>query len=164
MNLINLKIAWRNLWRNKKRTLITVSMISLSVALAVFMRSFQEGSYSKMIENSVGKYTGYVQVHQKEYWDDKSIDNGIELDSSLIYAIKSVNYVKEVNLRLESFSLTSHGNNTKGAIIMGIIPEEEDLLGLKAHIVKGSYFKSNDSSIILGSKLAGYLNLSIGDT
>ncbi len=139
-------------------------MITLSVALAVLMRSFQEGSYSKMVENAVGKYTGYVQVHQKSYWDDKSIDNGIEIDSTLITKIKSVNEVEDVNLRLESFSLTSHGNNTKGAIIMGIIPEEEDLLELKPRITKGSYINSTDSSIMLGSKLAGYLKLTIGDT
>ncbi len=164
MNLINLKIAWRNLWRNKKRTLITVSMITLSVALAVFMRSFQEGSYSKMIENAVGKYTGYVQVHNKDYWDDKSIDNGIEIDNNLISKIKSVSDVEGVNLRLESFALTSHGNNTKGAVIIGIIPEEEDLLGLKPRIIKGSYINSNDNAIILGSKLAGYLKVSVGDT
>jgi len=161
---MNLRIAWRNLWRNRKRTLITVSLVALSVSLAVFMRSFQEGSYSKMIENAVGEYTGYVQVHQKDYWADKTIDNGLEIENTLINTIESVNDVEGVSLRLESFSLTSHGNNTKGAIIMGIIPEEESLLGLKPRIIKGSYINRNDSSVILGSKLAGYLNLSVGDT
>ncbi len=162
---MNLRIAWRNLWRNRKRTLITVSLVALSVSLAVFMRSFQEGSYAKMIENAIGNFTGYVQVHQKDYWGDKSIDNGIETSDSLINVIKSTGDIEGVNLRLESFSLVSNKNSTKGTLVMGIMPEEEDgMLNIKSKIIKGEYVSATDKSLILGSKLASYLDITVGDT
>ena len=160
-----LRLAWRNIWRNKKRTLITISSVTFAVVLAIYMRSLQEGSYAKMIENAVGQFSGYVQVHNKNYWDDKTLDNGMELSDSLINTILSVNNVEGVNPRLESFSLTSYEKNTKGAMIMGIIPEkEEDMIHLKSKMVKGELIKTGDKSIILGEKLSEYLNIGVGDT
>ncbi len=162
---MNLRIAWRNLWRNRKRTLITVSLVALSVSLAVFMRSFQEGSYAKMIENAIGNFTGYVQVHQKDYWGDKSIDNGIDITDSLINTIQTTHDVEGVKLRLESFALASYLNNTKGTLVMGIIPDaENDMLNIKSKIIKGEYITDGDKSLVLGSKLATFLNIEIGDT
>ncbi len=162
---MNLRIAWRNIWRNKKRTLITISSITLAVVMAVFTRSFQEGTYAKMIENAVGKFTGYVQVHQKDYWDDKTIDNGITVNDTLVREILSLKNVEGVNLRLESFSLASFGNSTKGTLVMGIDPEKEtQMLDLKDKMIKGNYIRPADRSIILGSKLADYLKIDVGDT
>jgi ABC-type lipoprotein release transport system permease subunit len=162
---MKLKLAWRNIWRNKKRTLITITSVMLAVVLAVFTRSFQEGTYEKMIENAVGKFTGYVQVHNKDYWDDKTLDNGFTLNDDLVKIVLSIQNVKGYNPRLESFSLASFGNNTKGAMIMGVDPEKEDrMIGLKQKVVNGDYINANDSSVILGSKLAGFLGVTVGDT
>ncbi len=137
----------------------------LAVVLAVFMRSFQEGSYATMIKNSVGQFTGYVQVHQKDYWEDKTLDNGIEINDTLLQKIKSVNNVTDYSLRIESFSLASYKKNTKGSIVMGIDPEKENkMLNIKSRIIKGNYFSDNDSCIIIGSRLAQYLNININDT
>ncbi len=162
---MNLRIAWRNLWRNRKRTLITVSLIALSVSLAVFMRSFQEGSYAKMIENAIGNFTGYVQVHQKEYWGDRSIDNGFDVSDSLLNTILSTKDVEGINLRLESFALASHNISTKGVLILGIVPKAGDvMLNIKSKIIKGDYITDSDKSIILGSKLANFLDIDVSDT
>ena len=57
------KLAWRNLWRNKKRSIITISSITIALFLAVAMRSMQLGMYSNMIKNVVGSYVGYAQIH-----------------------------------------------------------------------------------------------------
>ncbi len=162
---MNIKIAWRNIWRNKKRTLITVSSVMLAVVLAVFTRSFQEGTYAKMIENAIGNFTGYVQVHQKNYWDDKTIDNGIEVNDTLIRQLMTIPGVEGVNQRLEGFSLASHGNRTKGTLVMGVEPQKADkMLKLTSKIVAGSYIGDGDQSIVMGSKLAEYLRLTVGDT
>jgi ABC-type lipoprotein release transport system permease subunit len=162
---MNFKIAWRNIWRNRKRTFITISSVMLAVVLAVFMRSFQEGSYLKMIENAVGQFTGYVQVHQKDYWDDKTLDNGIEINDTILQRIKSVKNVTDYNLRIESFSLASFRNNTKGTIVMGVEPVKENkMLNIKSRIIKGEYFSENDNSLVIGSKLAQYLDIDINDT
>ncbi len=133
--------------------------------MAVFTRSFQEGTYTKMIENAVGQFTGYVQVHQKDYWNDKTLDNGIAINDSLLNVIKSVKDVEGVNLRLESFSLASYGNNTKGALIMGIEPASEDsMIGLRSKMKKGQFINANDQSLLIGSRLADFLGIEVGDT
>ena len=162
---MNIKIAWRNIWRNRKRTMITISSVTLAVVLAIFMRSFQEGTYEIMVETAVGKFSGYVQVHQKDYWNDKTIDNGMVVNKQLIKTIKSIDDINDVNLRLESFSLASNKMNTKGTMIMGVEPAKEDaMIGLKNKIVKGEYINANDQSILLGSGLAKYLDIDVGDT
>ncbi|MCH8034115.1 MAG: ABC transporter permease, partial [Bacteroidetes bacterium] len=56
-------LAWRNLWRNKRRTLIASASIFFAVIFALLMRSMQEGSYDYMVDASVSMYTGYIQVH-----------------------------------------------------------------------------------------------------
>ena len=66
-----LKIAWRNIWRNKKRSLITVASILIAIFLSLIMRSMQLGTYKGMIDNVVGSYTGYIQLHHKGYWDNR---------------------------------------------------------------------------------------------
>lgn len=162
---MNIQIARRNIWRNKKRSIITISSVVLAVVLAVFTRSFQEGSYKLMIENAIGKFSGYIQVHQKDYWEDKTLDNGINISDSLLRQITSIPNIKGVNIRLEGFSLASNKNNVKGTLIMGIEPEKEDtLIGLSKKIIKGNYFGSLEQSILVGSKLADYLELDVGDS
>ena len=162
---MNIQIAWRNIWRNKKRTAITISSVTLAIVLAIFMRSFQEGTYDIMVETAVGKFSGYVQVHQKDYWDDKTIDNGMVINEQLIQEIESVKNVKGTNLRIESFSLASYKKNTKGTMIMGIEPiKGDEMLNLNDKIIEGEYINTNDKSIIIGSELAKYLTINVGDT
>ena len=77
-----LQLAWRNIWRNKRRTLITIGAIAFAVFLASFLRSFQKGVWDTVIDGAVNHFFGYVQIHGNGYWDDQSIDNSIEFSSS----------------------------------------------------------------------------------
>ena len=120
------KLAWRNIWRNKRRTMITAASIFFAVFIAIVMRSFQLGSYDHMINNFVESYSGYIQVQHHEYWEKRGIDYTIELKDSLLQKIKDAPNVNAVVPRLESFALASSGENTKGAIVMGIDPEKEN--------------------------------------
>ena len=73
MNTI-IKIAWRNIWRNKKRTGLTMLSIILAIFLSLFTRSMQLGTFGSMISNAVKISTGYIQIHKKGYWENKSIN------------------------------------------------------------------------------------------
>ncbi len=70
-----LRMAWLNIWRNRRRTLITAGSVFFAVLLATIMRAATLGVYDNMIDNFVTFSSGYVQVHQKGYWEDRSIDN-----------------------------------------------------------------------------------------
>ena len=100
-------LAWRNIWRNKRRSLITIASITFAVLLACVMRSMQLGSYDRMIETAARFFTGYIQVHDKGYWEDKTIDNSFSYDQGLLDSVASVPGVLEVVPRVESFALAS---------------------------------------------------------
>src|SRR5687768_11446089 len=112
-----LKLAWRNIWRNKRRSLITIASIFFAVFFAVGMRSLQLGSYDKMIDNIVRFYTGYVQVHGKGYFEEQSLENSIEYDQKLIKNLQELPHVTLAAERLQGFALSSAGLLTKGVMV-----------------------------------------------
>ncbi len=101
------QLAWRNLWRNKRRTLIAVSSVFFAVFFSVVMRSMQKGSYDYMIYTSVSTFTGYVQVHGKEFWDKRSLDQSMTIEPSIVQQFREIAHVTVVVPRLESFSRIS---------------------------------------------------------
>ncbi len=158
-------LAWRNLWRNKRRTLIASASIFFAVIFALLMRSMQEGSYDYMVDASVSMYTGYIQVHAKDYWDKRSIDKSMELSLTRIDKIDSVKHVTLVTPRLESFSLISYGNVTKVASIVGIHPElENEMTDLKNKLISGKYLTDNSKGVMIAEGLATLLKVEIGDS
>lgn len=159
------KLAWRNLWRNKRRTLITIASIFFAVLLACIMRSFQEGVYEKMIGNVVSFYTGYIQVHKDGYWDEQIIDNSFEDESTLATKLAQTPGVEAVVPRLESFALASSGEETKGCMVVGIDPEKEDQLTfLRNKLVAGKYLQSGQTGVLVADSLSKKLNLEVGDS
>ena len=121
----NLKLAWRNLWRNRRRTMITSASVLFAVFFALLFRSVQLGSYDKMYKNAIESYTGYIQVQQKDYWDEKVVDNTFPYDRELDEQILADANVVGTVPRFESFALASNGPQTKGVMVMGVDPEKE---------------------------------------
>ncbi len=158
-------MAWRNLWRNKRRTIITITSILFAMFFALVMRSMQLGSYANMVDNVVGSYTGYIQIHGADYWDKKTIDESLDASRFYVGEISGLKNVEGLVPRLESFALASSENVTKGTLLTGIIPEKEDeFTGLARKIVEGNYLETGDGKVMLAEKLASYLKLGIGDT
>lgn len=121
----NLKLAWRNLWRNRRRTLITSASIFFAVFFALLMRSLQLGSYDHMYKNAIESYSGYIQVQQKDFWDEKIVDNTFPYDQKFEQQILGDENVEATIPRFESFALASNGPQTKGVLVMGVDPDRE---------------------------------------
>jgi len=160
-----LQLAWRNLWRNRRRTLISTSSVLFAVVLALIMRSMENGSYDYMIQSAVGLYLGYVQIHAEGYWDKRSLDESIAVTDSALHSYASVPGVTRVVPRLESFALVSKDSATKVAQIVGIDPVRENAMtGLAKRVEQGTYLQSTSRGIMLGEGLAKFLGSGIGDS
>jgi ABC-type lipoprotein release transport system permease subunit len=160
-----IQLAWRNVWRNKRRTIITISSIFFAVLLALFMRSMQKGSYENMIRNSVELYSGYIQIHRAGYWQDKSINNMMEVNDSLTSIVQSTPHVNYYITRLETFVLAASRDVSKGVVVIGTSPEEEDrMTELSGRVVEGQYMKADSRGVMIAQGLANYLQLEVSDT
>lgn len=133
----NFILAWRNLWRNKRRTLISVASVFFAVFFALLMRSLQLGSYAHMFKNVIESYTGYIQLQNEDFKDDPSVDNAFALTPGIRSILLNNKNVSDIIPRFESFALASSGPLTKGVLVMGIDPEKETLLSnVKGRLVK----------------------------
>lgn len=158
-------LSWRNLWRNKKRTIIAAASVFFAVVLAIVMRSMQNGSYAYMIKSSVEFYTGYLQIQGKGYWDNRSLDRSIVIDRQKMQTISDIPHVTTTVPRLEAFSLISHGTITKVAQITGIDPAAENsMTGLKNRVIQGEYLKPHSHGILVAQGLAKMLRVGVGDS
>lgn len=124
----NFRLAWRNLWRNRRRTMITTASVFFAVFFALMFRSLQLGTYDHLFKNAIESYSGYLQVQQDEWWEDKNVDNTFTYTSEMGEQILSDGNVEVLIPRFESFALASNGPKTKGIMVMGIDPEKENYL------------------------------------
>ena len=160
-----LKLAWRNIWRNKGRSVITIAAVMFCVIFAVVLRSFQVGVWENMIHEIVGNNFGYLQIHEDGFWADQSLDRTLDLGAVNSEELLAVDGVDRLIPRIESFSLLYHGSNTKGSLVMGIDPAVE-LPGLQLDdiLLEGRSFSRDDSVIVVSEGLAKYFNVGLGDT
>ena len=160
-----IKIAWRNVWRNKRRSFITIAAIFIAIFLAIIMRSLQLGMYDNMIKNVVGSFSGYFQLHSKGYWEDKNIDNSYEIAKSTINNIKEIEGVSNVIKRIQTGVLSSNNNLSKFLYVTGIEQkEEEKLTDWNKRLVDGRLLDKGDKSIIIAKGVAKYYNAKVGDS
>jgi ABC-type lipoprotein release transport system permease subunit len=160
-----LKLAWRNIWRNRSRSLISIAAVMFSVFFAVVMRAFALGTYDHMIDSVMGNYFGYIQLHAEGYWNDQTLENTFEIDGAVHAELRKHPDVIQVVARLESFSLVSSGEITKGGLVLGIDPTNElPGLQLEKRLVEGAFFEAGDQSVVIGKDLASYLQVGADDT
>jgi ABC-type lipoprotein release transport system permease subunit len=164
--MLYLKLAWRNIWRNKRRTIITMMSVVMAVMLSSVMSSMQEGQYAQMIDNTVGTFSGHLQVQKKGYHDKPTLDNSFEADSSILSNIASRKEVAGVIPRLDSYVLAAGKERSKAAMVVGIdVDKEKKLSKPDQKIIAGKYFTANNErSVLVSQGLAEYLKVSLGDT
>lgn len=122
------QLAWRNIWRNRRRTLITAASVFFAVFFALVMRSFQLGAYDRIFKNVIESYSGYLQLQNEDYFDEPVLDNSFELSPEKLSVVSSDPNVIDIVPRLESFALAAAENNTQGVMVLGIDPAKEAMV------------------------------------
>ena len=160
-----LSLSWRNIWRNKKRTIIVASSVFFAVILAAVMRSSQLGSYEYMIHSSAKLFTGYLQIQGEDYWEKRSLDQSFAPQPDLYKRIGSIEHVTNYTPRLEAFALVSHKMNTKVSQVIGIDPDlEHNMTGIRDKLKKGKFIEMDSNDLVIGTGLAEMLGVDIGDS
>ena len=160
-----LKMAWRNIWRNKRRSLITISSIAFAVLFACALMSMQYGSMTHMVDNAVRFYSGHIQVQQTGYWDERTLDNSMPFSKSMLTDLEQAEGVDVAVPRIESFALSAYKNITRGAMIFGVdFSKEDKITSISQKLIEGALLQQGENAALVSSGLAEYLNVGVGDT
>lgn len=162
-----IKMAWRNMWRNWRRTLIASIAIVLGMVLLIFMDAIIRGSDQAIYSNAVRLYGGNVQVHAPGFRDKSTRLPLLPLDDADIVVEKVNNEPNVVNAskRISTGGMVSSREGTYPVSITAIQPESEASVSLVAeNISEGRFLNSDDGdNILIGQEMANLLNVSIGD-
>lgn len=160
------RLIWRNLWRNKRRTLISAGSVTFSVFLAVTMQSLQNGVFENLVRNMVNYYSGYIQIHHQGYWKERILENSFAFNDSLRNILLNSDAVKSFVPRIETFLLAANNDETKGALLFGTDPHSEiAMTRLNEKLVQGSFLdETGDKQLVVADGLAHKLNIKAGDT
>jgi putative ABC transport system permease protein len=156
-----LTLAWRNIWRNKKRSLIIISAIAVGLCCGLFASATMFGMWDSMINTTIDRDLGHFQIHSKSFEDEKLVTDTIPNFENVLSTLKGTKYVTGVSSRVVIEGMASSATTSNGVRILGINPEtEKKVTSVYKHIVKGIYFGETwKNQIVIGDKLADNLGL-----
>jgi putative ABC transport system permease protein len=160
-------LAWRNIWRQPHRTLLTVSAIAFACMLMVFLLSLQVGTYAGMEDSTLSLFDGYAQVQQRGYLDNPDINKSFAQSASLAQDIGRIPGITVVAARAQTYALLTRANTQRSmaAMIVGVQPEAEQRVSrIASTISDGRYLRDNAAEAVLGEVLARNLDVRIGDS
>ncbi|MFP4081731.1 MAG: ABC transporter permease [Candidatus Aminicenantes bacterium] len=163
--MLILKMAFRNMFRHRRRSILTgMSMMGGFVLAAIFI-GWSDGSYNHIINTFTRNRLGHIQIHQKTYLHRPSLYKTIDVDSNITRTLEQTQRVESWAPRLYSAGLASVGEESAGVQIIGIDPEkEEETFNFDKKIVQGRCFSNQPSKeTVLGQGLARILKADISD-
>jgi putative ABC transport system permease protein len=157
-------VAWRNIWRNARRSLITAFAMAISVSLCMALIVINDGFYTVFFDVMVTQQLGHVQVQNPEYIKTKSMYESLDDSSKLMEMIRKDENTKTLTGRLYGNGLVSAGEKSSGAQITGINPvDEKQVTSLFGQIEKGTYLsEAAKKEVIVGIDVFEDLSLDIG--
>ncbi len=166
MFLILIKLAWKNILRNKRRTIIAATAISIGLAALIFVDAYMIGMKENMIKTATASFIGDAQIHREGFRDEQEVTLTIQEVESITRKLAKESIVHYFTRRTyASGMIRSAANMNRGIILVGIFPGTERFLSqIDDAIIEGNYFKGdNENDIVLGSKLAEILEVEVGD-
>ena len=162
--MVFLRMVWRNLWRNTRRTIITMAAIVFATMLPVFMFSLQTGGYSQLIENTVRIHSGHLQVQHEGYSQEKDINLTLDNPEELYSLLDRVEGVEAYAPRINAPVLVSTEKGTSGVLVIGMDPDRESRVSsIRRNIREGEYFlPSEPYGALIGEILAKNLSTGVG--
>tara|TARA_S200000501_G_scaffold318473_1_gene312273 strand:+ start:965 stop:2191 length:1227 start_codon:yes stop_codon:yes gene_type:complete len=164
MNLLTLiKISWRNIWRNKLRSLVVIFSIVFGLLGGIIIIAMSYGLNEERMNNAVDTYLSHIQIHNNLFSEDYNIKHTINNLDAIEKAINKDERVVSYSKRIVLNGMLSNSNGSYGIQVKGIDPDEEiKVTNTYEKIIDGEYFRSKrDNTIFVGKKLADKLNLKL---
>jgi ABC-type lipoprotein release transport system permease subunit len=159
-----IKLAWRNLLRNKRRTIIAGTAIGMGLAALVFTDALMIGMNDHLVHSGTATFMGDAQVHRQGYRETHDIELTINNPDGVVSTLKASPIVDCFAPRVYSFAMVGSPANNEGVSMVGVDPENERCLSLVDDtIVAGDYFAGGLRDIVIGSELAELLEVELGD-
>ncbi len=161
---MTIRLAWRSLWRNKRRTVITVCSIAFGLTFAIFFIALADGAYEQMIEQMVRIQSGHVTLEHTDYREAPSVDLSIKIPGQLRSDVEKWPAVEETKLVVLGQGIVKSGAGNMAAALMGVEPSiEEASSPVARNLMKGKYLEPTDGpQVMVGSEMAERLNLGVG--
>lgn len=159
------RLAWRNVWRNPRRTALCVAATVFAVFLVVLMVAMAAGTHEKMIEDGVRLQSGHLTITGVDYLEDRTLERFVRLSPELVSRLEEQPDVLGWAPRLTSFALLSQDTSSQGSAVVGVDPNREGrVTTLPERIREGRFLEPGGSrEIVLGARLAESLGARLGD-
>jgi len=159
-----IRLAWRNLWRNKRRTLITISSICFGLVLALVFIGLGDGTYGTMIDSAARLGSGHITLENRDYRMSLSTRLTLHSIDDVVKRFKGLREVEEWAPRILGQAMLSTSYGSVGAAFIGVDPEREKGTTLFIEkIIEGTYLEESEGrGALIGSKMAERLKVSIG--
>jgi ABC-type lipoprotein release transport system permease subunit len=164
--MLLVRIAWRGLWRNRRRSILVICAVAFAVMFALVRLGFDDGTFALSLRTAVRSSTGYVQIQREGYNDNPTLQKSFAITPEMRNAIESDPSIDGSSPRIQAGGLLSYRNHSLGAMITGIEPKTEEFVtDFPEKIIKGR-FLNNDSTpdIVVGYKLLKNLGANVGDS
>ncbi len=157
-------LAWRNLWRNHRRTTIMLAAITVGVWAMIFMTALMRGMVDDMLLNSIRSLPGEVQIHHPAYRDDPSINNSIPAPTAELIDVLQIPEVVAWTSRVRVPAVISSERDSRGMVLLGVEPVSEMAVSFdRDSIIEGRFLEdSNDRGLVIGLKMAEHLETELG--
>ncbi len=158
------KLAWRNLWRNRRRTLIMIGAVTIGAWAMIFMTALLRGMVNEMVRDGIRALPGHIQIHHPAYLDDPSVDNLLPPSGPRIEAALALDGVVAWASRVRVPAVIMSERDSRGVTLIGIDPDAERRLSFVADdMTAGRYLEGpGDRGILVGRKMLDRLETDLG--
>jgi len=158
-----LSLAWKNIWRNKKRSLIILIAIILGLWAGLFASAVMFGMWDSAINSAIERDLSHIQIHTREFQKEKLITNTIPEPNKIIAELKNNKEIASVAQHVVIEGMASSPTSSSGVNIIGINPgDEKNITSISSKITDGNYFQSKiRNPIVVGAELAKKLSLKL---
>jgi ABC-type lipoprotein release transport system permease subunit len=166
MNVVRISfvLAWRNLWRNHRRTIIMLAAISIGAWAMIFMTALMRGMVNDMLRDGIRALPGHVQVHNPAFRDDPSVNNLLSMSDLQLQVALTAAGIDRFAARVRVPAVISSERESRGITLLGVDPSQErSVEAVGSVITEGRGIDSvDDNGVVIGRKLADKLDTEIG--